>query len=148
MWDMSLAIQLGYWQADLQASSADSRRPTNMRNLTGFCSTISGATVTPPFTDAFPASATGGAGAATVAASALAQYAWPPAMSAADQTYLYTQTQRPFTMPVYSPTANSAAGVAAVTPSGNGWANPAQTALFYTLASGTQCAYHTVAPQS
>ena len=113
-----------------------------MRNLTGFCSTISGATVTPPFTAAFPASATGGAGALPVAASDLAQYPWPPAMSAADgTTYMYTATEKPFTMPAWTPTPNSAAGVASAAYSvGNGWANPSDTAPFYTLASGTSCA--------
>lgn len=113
-----------------------------MRNLTGFCSTIGGATVTPPFTAAFPASATGGPGAAPVAAAALAQYSWPPIMSASGSTtYRYTATQAQITMPAFSPTPNSAAGVASTSyVIGNGWANAQDTALFYTLSAGQACA--------
>lgn len=139
-WDMSLAMELGYWCVVAESIWTDSARPTNMRNLTGFCSTIGGATVTPPFTAAFPASATGGAGAPTVAAAALAEYPWPPALSAADTTYMYTQTQTPTLMPNFTPTPNSAAGVASAAYSvGNGIANPAVTSPWFTLQAGQAC---------
>ncbi|KAJ7463501.1 glycoside hydrolase family 5 protein [Mycena galericulata] len=122
--------------------------PTDPRTSVGTCAALG--VDSAPFDGTFSAWQTGGAGAGTIAPTAIASFGtWPPAtisnVAAAALTVLptYTQTGSVATLTYITPTpSGSASGAATVKPTvsvGNGWVDPSDTAPGVTSVAG--CTY-------
>lgn len=141
MWSYELGLREGWIVPDARRSTGGCQLVASLQGTTA---------PTQTWANTLSAWQTGGAGAGTIVSSQVANYStWPPAgirvTRTATSSYSpslmpqYTTTGKVVTLSATSPAASLFPSGDSSTAQGNGWANPSDTAGWWTSASG--CSY-------